>query len=1182
MATPTTSGSVTTTTSSGLGFVDALLGGAQWTAHDITYSLPGASAYWSTSWTDGYGDYWYSGNTGGEPWVAAYEPLTAAEASRFVAALQTWANVADIKFVKVADNQSVVGDIRVAYTDIGLDAEAWAYFPSSGDVYSGDVWINSSSSSYHSNFAAGSYSYSTLIHEIGHALGLKHPFEEGSNNTTTLASSGYGSLDSLVYTVMSYSGLAGNSKTWLTYQPTTPMLLDILAIQHMYGANTTFKSGNDVYRYSTTSTYLETIYDTGGVDEIVCDGNGAVYLDLGEGCGSSVGQAIYILDEDQGFLPVGVVDQNLWIAYGVSIENATGGNGNDYLIGNELANRLAGRSGDDQMLGGEGNDILIGGAGNDTMDGGAGSDIYLIGTGQEYGNSERIADSGAAGSDIDEIRFAATVASTLTLSSNMAGVERVVIGSGYGEAAIGSGAVALNINASAVSYGLEIVGNAGANTLIGTGFADILIGGNGDDQLDGGTGADTLEGGKGSDTYVIDNAGDVAIETLTVAQGGGVDTVKSNVSYTLGANLDNLTLMGTGAIDGIGNALNNTLQGNDGSNILDGAEGVDNLKGGLGDDRYLVDLVRNGTTATVQFEDTITEGTNQGDDSVELRLRGDYSFATGPTALSLGANVENLDASATGSLKLNLTGNTLDNTLTGNSTDNILDGGTGSDTLIGGAGNDIYILDNIGDQVIELTGEGTDTLQIKFNVGSPYTLGANIENATLLNTVAFALSGNELDNTLMGNAAANTLTGNDGNDTLDGKAGADTMIGGNGNDIYYVDNALDVVTESGSDTADEIRSTVSFDLSSKGANIENLTLLGTGVINAMGNDLDNILIGNTAANILDGGLGADTMEGGKGGDTYIVDDAGDTVVESLTAAQGGGVDTVKSSVSYTLGDNLDNLTLTGNSNIDGTGNALVNTILGNGADNTMDGAGGADILKGGLGDDTYIVDLVRNGTTATVKLEDSITELANQGSDTVELRLRNDISDYAYATATTTLTLGANLENLDASNTGALNLNLTGNTANNILTGNNADNILNGGVGSDFLIGEQGDDTLIGGLGNDTLTGGGGNDTFRFDTALNAASNVDTITDFTVGDTIQLENQIFSKLTAVGALSGNNFVTTAGDVAHAAGDNNDFVIYDASTGNLYYDADGNGSGVAVQFATLIGVPILGAGDFIVA
>jgi Ca2+-binding RTX toxin-like protein len=191
----------------------------------------------------------------------------------------------------------------------------------------------------------------------------------------------------------------------------------------------------------------------------------------------------------------------------------------------------------------------------------------------------------------------------------------------------------------------------------------------------------------------------------------------------------------------------------------------------------------------------------------------------------------------------------------------------------------------------------------------------------------------------------NIITGNDGNNILSGGTGADTLIGGAGNDTYVVNSAGDVVTEAASGGTDLVQSSITYIL---GTNVENLTLTGTDNINGTGNTLNNVITGNSDNNILDGGAGNDTMVGGLGNDTYVVNIATDVVTE----AAGAGTDTVLSSVTYTLGVNVENLTLTGTTAINGTGNTLDNIITGNGAANILNGAAGADTLIGGLGNDT--------------------------------------------------------------------------------------------------------------------------------------------------------------------------------------------------------------------------------------
>jgi Ca2+-binding RTX toxin-like protein len=228
---------------------------------------------------------------------------------------------------------------------------------------------------------------------------------------------------------------------------------------------------------------------------------------------------------------------------------------------------------------------------------------------------------------------------------------------------------------------------------------------------------------------------------------------------------------------------------------------------------------------------------------------------------ALGAEFERLHLM--GSLSINGNGNGLANELQGNDGNNILNGLGGADSMAGGAGNDTYIVDTAGDSVSEAFNEGTDLIQSRVTL----TLGSDIENLTLTGTAATSGTGNDLGNVITGNAAANSLAGGLGEDTLNGGGGADTLTGGDGNDWYSIDNAKDMVVEADGEGSDTVSSTGSVDLNlPRFDNIEHVTLIGGGTINATGNTGANLLRGNAAGNILTGGDGADTLDGGLGVD----------------------------------------------------------------------------------------------------------------------------------------------------------------------------------------------------------------------------------------------------------------------------------------------------------------------------
>ncbi|MBD2200485.1 putative Ig domain-containing protein [Calothrix parietina] len=418
-----------------------------------------------------------------------------------------------------------------------------------------------------------------------------------------------------------------------------------------------------------------------------------------------------------------------------------------------------------------------------------------------------------------------------------------------------------------------------------------------------------------------------------------------------------------------------------------------------------------------------------------------------------------------------------------------------------------------------LTDAGTLSIKVEVtDTNNATTSDIFVINITKIINNLIGTSGNDVIQGTANNDQIQALGGNDqlfglaGNDTLDGGTGKDTMIGGLGDDSYSVDNSGDKIVENADEGTDTVSSSISYTL---GNHLENLVLTGSSNLAGIGNALNNFITGNSGNNTLDGKAGDDTMSGGLGNDNYIVDSQADVVIENV----GSGIDSVIASVSYTLTDNVERLTLTGTADINGTGNNLNNSITGNAGNNiltggdgndslngavgddilsgeagndtliggdgndTLIGGDGNDILNGGVGDDS-LNGGVGNDSYTVDSIGDVVIENENSGTDTVSASISYTLTDY--------------VERLIL--TGTADINGTGNNLNNSITGNAGNNILNGGDGNDSLNGGLGNDTLIGGDGNDILNGGVGDD------SLNGGVGNDSYTVDSIGDLV-IENE---------------------------------------------------------------------------
>ncbi|MBI2727867.1 MAG: putative Ig domain-containing protein [Polaromonas sp.] len=816
----------------------------------------------------------------------------------------------------------------------------------------------------------------------------------------------------------------------------------------------------------------DTLYGGAGNDELQGDANdvateyqGADYLNGEAGDDRLFGQG-----GDDTLLGGEGAD---YLAGGEGSDSLAGGAGNDELDGGEGDDTLTDTEGDNKLFGGDGNDSLVAGAGDDQLSGEAGDDTIDAGEGNNLLFGGDGSDTLVAGAGNDQL-------------SGEAGDDTIDAGEGNNLLFGGDGNDTLMAGAGRDQLSGDagddtIDGGAGDDRIYGDAGNDALTGGDGNDYLDSGSGNDFLNGGAGNDRYAV--LGSTGTKHI-IDSDGGIDRLITdwNLSDTVlhrgSLLLENKATGQQIHIDEFDmNDPNSVCPieefqfiGANGSPILLSAQqllarGIEFT--GTPQDDVIIGTAYNDLIDALQSEDQIdaAEGNNtvnagDGDDSV---IAGDgnniVSGGAGDDSVTLGAGHNTVhgddgdDAIYTGDGGSAVYGDQGNDTLVTGAGADVLDGGASADVMAGGAGSDTYYVDNADDAVIEtqpVTANGAqdDTVIASIN----YQLAENVEILQLANGAASAiiatgndadnkLRGNEFDNLLLGGAGQDTLTGNAGNDVLDGGTGADYMDGGEGDDTYVVDDAHDETSEMNGDGHDTVYANADHTI---GVGIEDLVLTGSADVNGSGNDSDNTITGNDGANVLFGGLGTDTLYGGAGNDVFLMDGTGDVVIENA----GQGMDTVRTTASYTLTSNVENLILESDGGyIDGTGNELGNALTGNEYDNRLDGGAGVDTLTGGDGNDTYVVD----------STDDLVIENAGPNAGNADQVISSSV-DYA---------LTDNVENLTLAE-GSAALFGTGNALDNTITGNSLDNQLYGGAGVDLLDGNAGSDLMAGGTGNDT------------------------------------------------------------------------------------------------------------------
>lgn len=1130
--------------------IDATLIGSKWGTTNLTYSFPTSGSNYNGSGYDSNGVSLYQVDLGPQQQAAAR------------AAFAQLSAATGLTFTEITDTDTVHANIRLSQTADQDDASAYGNFPSDTKGLAGDIWFGRTSQPYYDLAYKGTWGYATIMHEIGHTMGLKHGHQDYTNTDISAyfgTTPRYGSQsltpdrDGQAWSLMTYtpapftnSNFAGDKID----QPQTYMQYDLAALQYLYGANYSTHAEDTVYSFSQTTGEMFinnvgqgapagnkiflTIWDGGGNDTIDASNyaNG-VTIDLRPGEFSTVDQAQLannlayqnLVNLAPGNIAMSLLYNNDTRSL---IENAKGGAGNDIFVGNTANNILDGGAGSDTViftnttgvtvyLNNVGNDVIVTHDGEtDTLRsieniGGTAGNDYLL------GNSENNTLTGGSGG-FDQL-------------SGAAGDDRL-IGGGFtvvNNAIITKTQATANLDTSTAinpqaSNAYTLVSDANITNSTTTPHATINATSTGGgleyyrvDVTAGATGIFDIDFSS-IDTWIelVDSTGTVILanndDSTTDA---GSSTGNSYLTYTfatggtyylrVGRWTQNSDTVAQPLAAGTTYTLNMSLSTATVNTTPFSATNTSSasLRGGDGND-YL-----QGTLG----DDTLNGG--NGNDTASFVTAFSTTAAGVTVNLNMQGAVQDTGAAGHDLLNLieNLVGSQYNDTLTGDGNDNVIEGGLGNDTLVGGLGNDTasYAGATAGVTAsLGLQGAGQNTV----NAGTDTLSG--FEN----------LLGSAFNDSLTGDANANTLSGGAGDDTLNPGTTAvgvsDVLDGGIGSDTASFAGFAAAVTATLNGATDGT-ATVGGNQIATLHSIENLT----------GGSGADILTGDANANVIEGGLGDDTLDGGQGVDTLAF--SGSTAVTvnlATTTAQntGWGNDTILNFENVRTGSGADNVTGDGNDNI----------FFDGGGGDTYNGAGGTDT-----------VDYSASTSTVTVNLNTTVAQNVGTfgGSDTIT-NIENVVGAAGFANTLTGNALGNRFTGGSGVDTvqgnGGADV-IFGGAGNDILLGGTSGTLddgsadtLDGGAGSDYLSGGQGNDILRGGDGDDALVGGVGNTSRQYFTGVDGGDDT-----FDGGDGTDTAIMVYDGRLGVGAST----VGIAFDLRSLAG-NSDITFNGATVGSL--------------------------------